>query len=135
MTRKSHKQNKHFSLTIPPSIKALIKLKEQFKAITDKIMAIYKKEDTDNLVAGAIETFKSGFLADNYVTVSVLSTDYYTSASTDNAIAQAISTFQSGYLNDIPRTLNYLKQVAEKYPELYEFNQLLIELQPKIKAQ
>ncbi len=42
---------------------------------------------------------------------------------------------KSNYLNDIPRTLKYLKQVAEKYPELYEFNQLLIELQPKIKAQ
>ncbi|KAA3638803.1 MAG: aminoglycoside phosphotransferase [Proteobacteria bacterium] len=41
---------------------------------------------------------------------------------------------KSNYLNDIPRTLNYLKQVAEQYPELYEFNQLLIELQPKIKT-
>lgn len=70
----------------------------------------YKKEDTDNLVAGAIETFKSGFLADNYVTVSVLSTDYYTSASTDNAIAQAISTFQSGYLNDNYTTTALLQQ-------------------------
>lgn len=42
---------------------------------------------------------------------------------------------KSHYLNDIPRTLKYLKQVAEKYPELYEFNQLLNELQPRIKAQ
>jgi Predicted phosphotransferase related to Ser/Thr protein kinases len=42
---------------------------------------------------------------------------------------------KSDYLNDIPRTLNYLKQVAEMYPELYEFNQLLKSLQPKIKVQ
>ncbi len=42
---------------------------------------------------------------------------------------------KNDYLNDIPRTLKYLRNVAEKYPELYEFNQLLDELQPKIKAQ
>lgn len=41
---------------------------------------------------------------------------------------------KSNYLNDIPRTLSYLKKVADMYPELYEFNQLLTSLQPKIKA-
>jgi hypothetical protein len=41
---------------------------------------------------------------------------------------------KNDYLNDIPRTLKYLRQVAEKYPELYEFNQLLNELQPKINT-
>ena len=32
---------------------------------------------------------------------------------------------KSGYLNDIPRTLNYIKEVSEKYPELQEFKQLV----------
>jgi len=32
-----------------------------------------------------------------------------------------------GYLNDIPRTLNYVCTVAEKYPELADFNQFLQE--------
>jgi len=42
---------------------------------------------------------------------------------------------KSGYLNDIPRTFKYLKTVAEKYPELYEFRELLNELNPKIKSE
>lgn len=42
---------------------------------------------------------------------------------------------KKNYLNDIPRTLHYLKHVTEMYPELYEFNQLLEQLQPKIKVQ
>ncbi len=33
-----------------------------------------------------------------------------------------------GYLNDIPRTMNYIKQVSAKYPELNEFNQLVSKL-------
>lgn len=41
---------------------------------------------------------------------------------------------KKNYLNDIPRTLQYLYQVAAKYPELYEFNQLLQQLQPKIQT-
>lgn len=33
-----------------------------------------------------------------------------------------------GYINDIPRTLNYVLSVAQRYPELNEFASLLIEL-------
>lgn len=37
------------------------------------------------------------------------------------------------FLNDIPRTMNYLTQTCAKYPELFEFAQLLSAIQPKIK--
>ncbi len=37
-----------------------------------------------------------------------------------------------GYLNDIPRTMAYLMNVTEKYPELKDFGQLLQDLQPKV---
>jgi len=35
---------------------------------------------------------------------------------------------KSSYLADIPRTLNYVSLVCNKYPELAEFNQFLIEI-------
>ena len=37
------------------------------------------------------------------------------------------------FLYDIPRTLNYLIETCNKYPELSDFAQLLSEIQPKIK--
>ena len=35
---------------------------------------------------------------------------------------------KSAYLNDIPRTLDYIITVSEKYPELSQFNQLICKL-------
>jgi aminoglycoside/choline kinase family phosphotransferase len=34
---------------------------------------------------------------------------------------------KSDYLADIPRTLNYVSQICNKYPELTEFNYFLME--------
>lgn len=36
-----------------------------------------------------------------------------------------------GYLHDIPRTLSYVKEVSENYPELSEFNRLLHDVIPE----
>ncbi len=32
---------------------------------------------------------------------------------------------KSGYLRDIPRTLNYIQEVSDRYPELFELGALL----------
>ena len=42
---------------------------------------------------------------------------------------------KSGYLNDIPRTMKYLVETAKSYPELYEFSELLADIQPKLIKQ
>lgn len=39
---------------------------------------------------------------------------------------------KSDYLYDIPRTMNYLLATAAKYPELADFHQLLVALQPSL---
>ena len=39
-----------------------------------------------------------------------------------------------GYLNDIPRTLNYVKQASQSYPELTTINSLLDTIDQSIKA-
>lgn len=42
---------------------------------------------------------------------------------------------KSSYLADIPRTMNYVKFICNKYPELNEFNQYLTEVNPASSEQ